>query len=343
MLRKWISSCCIWYLYVPHLYFLRFIGPYPAVLVSRLTAMAHEISTYFGSQRRTRLAIGRAFGSFRSNVNQRTILRRYLVSQHQRFVEWYLYPTRRGRRFVEQTYQDVTGIEHVDVALAQGRGVIILVFHFGMAKMMWPALKSLGYESYQHVFRGATFAGKTFGPVARLAMKVLADTERNSGLNMVYHRPFFTLEQLYRLLRRNQIVGMNGDGMMGSDFITLPFLGGTMQFPRGPARLAARAGAQIIPAYAIPSGFGGHSLIFHPPLSCSQDKPEQVDQCVKRYVEILEDYVRSYPWEWWTWRRLDVGETEEGQAVYNARALGAGDGSYHAPQTTGQRRVVESG
>jgi KDO2-lipid IV(A) lauroyltransferase len=264
------------------------------------------------------------------------------MSQHQRFVEWYLYPTRRGRRFVKKTYQDVSGTEYIDAALGKGRGVIILVFHFGMAKMMWPALKSLGYESHQHVFRGATFAGKTFSPVARLAMEVLAKTERNSGLKMVYHRPFFTLEQLYRLLRRNEIVGMNGDGMMGSDFITLPFLDGKMQFPRGPARLAARADAPIIPAYAIPSGIGRHRLVFHPPLYCNQDNPQQVDQCVTEYVEILDDYVRSYPWEWWTWRRIDIGETEEGEAIYSARALGAGDGSYHVPPTTGQRRAVES-
>ena len=107
-----------------------------------------------------------------------------------------------------------------------------------------------------------------------------------------------------------------------------------MTFPTGPARLAAKAGASIVPVYALPEGLTRHRLIVHAPILCPEDTREAVDAVVGEYVALLGEYVRRYPWAWWTWRRLEVDEMSTGQARYTARALVAEEGTYHAPALT---------
>ncbi len=331
MFKRLITTFCVWYVYFPHLGLLRLLGPRAALLLTRGVAFVHWLMTFAGGHRRARRAMARAVPAFRGGASTAHVLRRYLEVKHQKFVEWYLYPTPRGRKFVERTYQNVEGLEHLERARAAGQGTIVLVFHFGMAKMVWPALKALGYDNHHHVFRGATYAEETFASVAKATRDALARSEEQSGLGVIYHRPYYTFAAMVRHLRNNHVVGMNGDGMMGTEFADLPFLGGTMPFPTGPARLAAKTGAPILSVYALHEGLYRHRLIVHPPVYCREDTREAADATVARYVALLEEYVRRYPWAWWTWRRLHVEEAEAGRARYTAKALVAEEGTYHAP------------
>ncbi len=68
----------------------------------------------------------------------------------------------------------------------------------------------------------------------------------------------------------------------------------------------------------------------HAPIYCEDDSTEHVDGCVKAYVDLFDSYVRRYPWEWWTWRRLGTGENESGETVFSAKALDLGDKSIDA-------------
>ena len=330
MVRRLIMSVCVWYAYHPHMALLRLMGPRCGLVFGRLTGWAHWLLTFIGGQRRVTSAMKLALRKSRPGLNISATLRHYLTLKHQRFAEWYIYPTERGRRFVERTYHRIEGREQLDAALAEGKGLIVLVFHFGLAKMVGPALKASGYENYQHVFRGVTYAGITADRVAQSAMETLVSSEEVSGLNTVYHRPFYTFELLLRLVRRNAVVIMNGDGMMGTDFVELRFLDGTMAFPTGPARLAAHAGAPIVSIYCLPEGLTGHRLQVHPPVYCTEDTPAAVKAAVQSYVALLESYILRYPWAWWTWRRLGVTKAEDGRPVFAARALAEKNGWHHA-------------
>ena len=331
MIGRLVRSVCVWYVYFPHLTVMRWLGPRIALALTRVFAWGHWLLTFATAHQRARRVIARVLPELGSRACLGTIMRRYLEVKHQRFMEWYLYPTPRGRRFVRRTYADFEGREHLDAAQAEGKGVVVLVFHFGMAKIVFPALEALGYDNYHHVFRGSTYADDTVGSVARAARDALARSEEASGLKVIYHRPGYTFVTMVRLLRRGSIVGMNGDGMMGTEFAEVPFLGGTMSFPTGPARLAACAGAPIVSVYAMHQGLTRHQLVAHPPIHCGADTKEAVEGTVAEYVKLLEEYVRKYPWAWWTWRRLDVDELGEGRARFTARALVAEEDAYHAP------------
>lgn len=335
MLRRVLTAASILYLYYVHLPVLRLLGPRCAIPVARLLAWLHWLLTFAGLERRPRQALTRALSEFRTSLTVSTILRRYLELKHQNMAEWHLAPTRRGRCYLDQTYRDIEGKEYLDDAIREGKGAILLVFHFGVCRMALLALKHLGYEPHLHLFRESPEAANTFDWVLRASNKAWERAEQASGMKIVFHRPLMTFTVLARILGRGEIVSMNGDGLgaESTDFVEVPFLGGTIALPNGPARLAARTGAPIVPLFSLLEGRHRHRLIVHPPLRCHEDSPEQVQATVANYVALLEDYVRRYPWAWWIWRRLEVTRQPYGQRRYRLAV-------FSTPQAVSKEKFV---
>jgi lauroyl/myristoyl acyltransferase len=148
--------------------------------------------------------------------------------------------------------------------------------------------------------------------LAGMAFLVAVTAVGTIGFKIIDHRPFLTFEILRRALASGGIVGMLGDAMRGSDVIELPFLGATMAFPAGPARLAAATGAPIVPAFAVPLGPDRHMVQIHPPLVVDRNEPEAVEACMRSYVTLLDGIIRRHPGVWWFWHRLKVEQTDDG-------------------------------
>ncbi len=336
MIREFFKSAVVWFVYFPHGAVLRLIGPRCAILYTRGLTFIYWLFTFAGAAKRIRQTMARVLPEIRPDLRVSTVLRRHLVVKHQFFTEWRLYPTSRGRRFVEQTYRDFEGREHLDAVLARGRGAIILSHHFGTFRMITPALKAHGYDTHTLVLRGTTYAGQTYGSVAQAVTDKRESVAEASGLNVIYLRPAAAVRTMVRLLNRNAIVALAGDAMTGRHFVQVPFLGGTMRFPIGPARLAAGTGAGILPTFSLLEGPMRHRLITHPPIYCEDKSSDVVERTVRAYVKIMEEYTRTYPWAWWTWRRLHVAEAAGGRFRFNVLDLPTSNGTYHAPQPVPQ-------
>ena len=332
MFRALFKSAFVWVVYFPQVTALRLMGPHCAILCTRALSLVYWLMTFIGAARRTRRAMARLLPEIRPDLRVGSVLHRHLVVKHQFFTEWHLYPTARGRRFVERTYGELEGREHLDAALAGGRGAIVLGHHFGMFRMALPALEGLGYKTHHHVLRGASYAGETYGSVAQAVLSKKVNVDEGSGLNVIYHRPSTAFRTMVRLLKQNAVVALACDGMTGSAFVEAPFLGGMMLFPTGPARLAASTGAAIVPMFCLLEGITRHRLIAHPPMYCEDKSPDAVERTVRAYARLTEEYTRTYPWAWWTWRRLDVAEASGGQFRFNVFDLPTRDGMYYAPQ-----------
>ena len=325
---KLLRTLAVGYIHYPHVWILKLIGPRMAVVLARLTAWCHWLLTFAGAERRTRTAMASVQCQWESQQSLNTVLRRHLQVKHQNFTEWYLYSTARGRRYVKQSYPTIEGHGHLDSALTAGCGAIVLVSHFGLAKMAIPALMAHGYDGYLHVFRGATYAGSVYEGMARAAMRRLAETEANSGVKFIYHRPLTAFVTMIRVLRRGGIIAINADGMRGDDFVEVPFLSGTIQLPAGPAQLSAQSGAPIIPGFVLPNGLFGHRLALHSPLVAQGTSREEVAATVREYASLIERYVRRYPWAWWTWRRLQIERTSDGTIRFSIQVLATTDSVY---------------
>ena len=315
MLKRLSTSLGLLYLYFAHVAMLRLMGPKCAILFTRVTAFAHWLLTFIGFDKRVRRAMEQVLPEIRPDLGVGSVLYKHVVVRHQHFVQWKIFPTVRGRRFAEHVCRKIEGKEHLDAALQEGRGVILAGFHIGMGRMNSVALMSHGYRTYQHQLSAERFAQRSYDWVARAVIQSEIQVEEAAGQEVIHHRPGSTHKVLADLLRRNSIVVLVVDGMAASRFVELPFLNGMMSFSTGPARLAAETGAAIVCTFAVLEGLTRHRFILSPPLYCQDSSPASMEATVRSYVSIFEEYVRRYPWTWWSWRRLDV-EGGKGQTRY---------------------------
>jgi lauroyl/myristoyl acyltransferase len=307
-----VRSAFIWSLYFPYIGLLRLVGPRFAVTLTRGLSILQWLLSSAGSGRRIARKMQRLLAGIHPGLRAGTEVRKFFALRHQQFAERYVYPTARGHRFVAETYR-FEGREHLDGALAMGRGVIVVFHHFGLARMIAPALGELGYDYRFHEVLDAPLAKQAYGWVARGVVEKQLRDELRAGVKGILHRPGEMFDTIAGAVERGGLVGVACDGLAGSKFADVRFLGGIMRFPTGPARLSARTGAPLVSIFSLPDGLARHRLIAHPPIRCEEDSPAAVEAVVNAYAGLLEQYVRSYPWAWWTWRRLVVEEGTGGQ------------------------------
>ena len=324
VLKRWCMSAAVWYLYVPHLKLLRMMGPQAAVRVARLTAWAHWMLTFFGAQGKALRAIRRSLPELDTPLGARTILRKYLEGKHHHFVAWHLAAVPSGRKFVEETCREFVGKERFEQTRAESGGLIVLAYHFGTGRMLSLGLADrYGQDAYEIAFRPETYGRDALPWVAKLAYDTAVDTDARSGLNNIYMAPNSAPISVIRHLRKGHIVGMAGDGFFASQFVEVPFLGGTMRFPTGVARLAAMTGAPIVSMFGLLDGIEAHHVVAHEAVRCPNDSPEAIEETVRQCIAILEGYVRKYPWAWWIWHRLEFDQHPDGRPRLSASALAA--------------------
>jgi lauroyl/myristoyl acyltransferase len=343
VLRGLLRSVLLWYAFFPHVGLLRLIGPWAAVVVGRGVAWIQWVFLLAVGGGGIGRAMARVLPAVSPGVSVATTLRRYLEVKHQYFVEWNLYPTARGRRFVARTYGDIQGREHVDAALARGRGAIVMAHHFGMFRMIMPALQQAGYQTHTLVLRGADYAGKVHDRVAQAVLRRKVDVETSGDLGVIFHRRGSAFGQMAAILQQNCVLGIAADGMAGSHFVDVPYLGGRTALPTGPAWLCLRSGAPMLPAFSVPEGLARHRVTIHPPLSCEGRSRAAVENLVRAYAELLDAYTRRYPWAWWSWRRLEIGQDPDGVARFLVRELPEEKQAYYSPQRDAEAEPIRTG
>jgi KDO2-lipid IV(A) lauroyltransferase len=347
MIKKLLVAACIGSVYYVLLPVLRLLGPRCAILLAAVLAWFHWLVSLLGvdpgGEGRALPALGALLPILRPGAKPRSILRRYLGLKHRKFVEFALAGTARGRRYCERAYR-LEGREHLDAEVRKGRGAILLTFHFGMGEVSFPVLKLAGYDVLLHFARAMPYLSGTFAWARQAAVRAGTALDSASG-PMLYHYPNYAFPRLARRLRRQGLVGINGDGMGGVDFEEVPFLGGTLRLPTGPAQLAARTGAPLLFLCALPEGLGRHRLVIHPPIRCPGCSPEAVRATMAAYAALLEAHVREHPWAWQVWKQLLVAHHEDGRLRLSIRAaLPARAAAVYEPfRPAGQPTAVPGG
>jgi len=114
------------------------------------------------------------------------------------------------------------------------------------------------------------------------------------------------LDAMLRIRERldeGALVGMLADRTFG-DEATLPvtFLGGTAHFPVGPMRAAAMMGQRVIFMLGLYRGGNRYHVVFEPLADFSNlpraQRQAAIEAAITRYASLLEQYCRSYPYNW---------------------------------------------
>jgi KDO2-lipid IV(A) lauroyltransferase len=189
-------------------------------------------------------------------------------------------------RTLEETLSltEVEGLEHVDAALAAGKGGVFVTGHFG------------------HWERAAAYLSLT-GRKVSVVVRDADQDDVNALVNRMRSTPGTEIlsrgnaaRLILKRLKENVIVGIIADQNADEEYI--PFFGVPAGTVLGPGVIAERTGAPALPVRCIYLGEGRCSLKFYPPLQPKQtDAKRGVDMMVA-INEWLEEVITETPSQW---------------------------------------------
>lgn len=181
------------------------------------------------------------------------------------------------------------GMEHLRGALEGGRGAILALPHLGGWDVGGAWLASVGVHP--------VVAVEALEP-ASLFRWFSAQREAR-GLTVVAAGPG-AAATLAGALRRNQVVGLVSDRALAGRGSTVSIFGAQATLPEGPALLALRTGAPILPAAVYLAGRGRHRAVIRPPLPVPGvgTPRERVSALTRDLAGELEGLIAGAPEQW---------------------------------------------
>jgi Kdo2-lipid IVA lauroyltransferase/acyltransferase len=282
-------------------------------LEDRLASSAGVLASFLG--RRASLALGRSLGRLLGDLDHRHMAIALDNLRHA-FPDWdeprLLRTARavyahfgqvvfdilwmRGRsREVILSVVEVQGGEHVQAAMAEGRGAIMATAHIGNWEL----------HGVAH--------GWLFGPigvVARALDNPALDRRlcelRTQGGNAVFYKKR-ALAQVLKALRGGGATAILIDqNVQEKDGIFVDFFGRPAATTTVAAALAVKTGCLLVPSHSEIRPDGGYRLIYDPPIrwKTSGDREADISRLTQELTARIEEWVRETPGQWlWIHRR----------------------------------------
>jgi KDO2-lipid IV(A) lauroyltransferase len=189
----------------------------------------------------------------------------------------------------------ITGLEHVQAALREGKGLVVIGAHAGN----WEYTAAGFVLQYQPV---AVVARELSQPWLRPLARRLR--ERDGNL-MISKRG--GLKEILSHLKHNRIVGIIIDqNTAAGEGLLVEFFGHPARTTPVAALLARRRGVPVLPGFSRRLPDGRHLLAFLPPLPL--ERSDDVEGDIRRHLQAqsraVEAWVRAAPEQWlWLHRR----------------------------------------
>lgn len=259
------------------------------------------------SVRNVRLALGEKLTA----VQVAEIVRKSLRNFFRDFVEIVIaltLPTEKLRAEIL-----IEGRENLDAALSKGSGVIVLGAHLGNFFLVGTRLATEGYPTWVLINQ----------PRNRQFAKFMDDYRLKVRQKTIHARPRReALRELNRVLRANELAIVIADEYRRNNGIHMPFFGHTVLARRGPATLALRTGAAVVPVYLIHDKSQGLKMIVESELDLIRtDKGKAaIRENTLRMTQWLERTVRAYP-EQWNWMNIHWQDDQDKAAVVKEQSV----------------------
>lgn len=229
------------------------------------------------------------------NEVRKRVARRSLVNYCRYLVDFIGFP-RMTRAQVMATVHGAPEYDRLTREMEAGRGVVVVCMHFGNWDAGAGATAARGFE--------LSVVAETFGD-ERLDTMVVGARER-LGMRVI------KLERagpsLLRVLKKGEVLALLIDRPLEGDGVRVPFFGREIEVPAGPARLALRTGAKVLPT-AFPRLEAGKPDVdtlcdWDVELPATDDHDEDVRVLTARIVAAHERFIRERPDQWYMFRRM---------------------------------------
>jgi len=184
---------------------------------------------------------------------------------------------------------DVVGYEHVEAARAAGRGVILALPHLGGWE--WSAF-------WLTRIKGVPVTAVVEPIEPPELFDWFCDFRRSLGMSIVPVGPS-AARQVLAALKRNEVVCLLADRDISGTGIEVELFGEKTRLPAGPAALALRSRAPLLPT-AVYFADGGVLGVVHPPLDTSRHGALRDDlaRVTSDLARSFEDLIRTAPEQW---------------------------------------------
>lgn len=262
--------------------------------------LALEAGQFFGRlsyillgkyRRLTKEHLRLAFGNSKSEKEISKIASSVFINLGMGFVEIMSLPKTRNSL---DSIIDVEGVDNLDLALKEGKGVIVISGHFGNWELLSPYFAYKGYPANM-VARPIYYEKYN---------EWILFLRRSMGVNVIFRSD--SPKKLLGLLKKNELVGILPDQDIDSiEGIFIDFFGKKAYTPTAPVKIALAAGAPIVPIFIVRNK-KRHTIVVEEPIRIEKtgNKEDTVLYYTQKWSELVESYIRRYPEQWvWMHRR----------------------------------------
>ncbi|QBI55122.1 phosphatidylinositol mannoside acyltransferase [Streptomonospora litoralis] len=198
---------------------------------------------------------------------------------------------------------DRTGIERIDRALAEGRGVVAALPHMGNWDLAgaWITRYGIPLTTVAERLRPEPLFERFVAFRERLGMEVLPLTggpQHSAGV-------------LARRLRQGRLVCLLADRDLSAGGVEVLFFGEPARMPAGPAALAERTGAALLP---VSLWYEGDRMRIHVhekvPVPAAADRGERVRAMTQETARTFEAAVAAHPQDWHMLQRVFTADLD---------------------------------
>jgi lauroyl/myristoyl acyltransferase len=183
----------------------------------------------------------------------------------------------------------IEGLEHIEAAAAAGRGVVLALPHLGNWDLAGAWLAEQGY-------RISVVAEPAEPPEL---FEWFVETRARLGMRVIALGPDAGAT-LLRELQDNRVIGLVCDRDLTGDGVAVTFFGEKTRLPGGPAMLALRTGAPLLPAGVSFCPHDGHAARILEPVPADRHgrMRDDVTRVTQQLAYRFEDLIRATPDQW---------------------------------------------
>lgn len=207
---------------------------------------------------------------------------------------------------LEENVHGTQDFKALDEALTHGKGAVIVCMHFGNWDLGAGGAAARGYP--------ITVVAESFAD-RRLDSEVLG-SRRRLGMQVVKMEK--AGPSLLRALKQNGLLALLIDRPVPGEGVRVKFFGEDVEVPAGPARLALRSGAAVVPAAfarAHPNSIAVETMTdFSIRGEPTGDEEADVRRITQQIMCAHERFIRQYPDQWYMFRELWPRVKEESRS-----------------------------
>jgi KDO2-lipid IV(A) lauroyltransferase len=188
---------------------------------------------------------------------------------------------------------EVVGREHLERAVARGRGVILASSHIGNWELAAVVIAHWGHAL--HAVAGVQ--------ISRWLTPAVRETKSELAIHTISHEDGFL--RLLKALEHNDLVALMVDGDLYHHGVSVEFFGRETRWPAGPGVLAQRSGALVVCGYCERRGPGRFRIVLEPALD-----PVTFPTAAALNAEVaslIERHIREHLDQWCIFRPLWEG------------------------------------